>query len=597
MTRRPFFWHIFPATLLISIITGAVIAIYATRTFESYHLDRTVSALRVQAQLLRDEVSRTLVDSTVSADSLCKEIGRRTGTRLTVIRADGKVLGDSHENPAEMDNHRDRPEIMQALAGGPGVATRYSETMDHKMMYVAIPIEDRGTLLAVTRTSLPLVTVSETFSAVSSRVALALVIVSLAAIGLSMALSRRLSRPIEELRQGALRLASGDLDTPLPTTGTREAAELASAMNTMARQLHERIQDLIHQRNEQETILASMVEGVVAVDNDERILLVNAAAQSMLGIEGREMRGRLLQEAVRNVELQRFLLRLAQQRRPAEVEISAIMPGGVKKTLEVHGNVLGEPGAPPEGVLVVLHDVTRLKKLENIRRDFVANVSHELRTPLTSIKGFVETLQHGTDDSPDERRRFLDIIANHVNRLNTIIEDLLTISRLEKDSVGDEIKLESVSLDALVKDAADVCEGSARKKGISIVFEGQSGITAKASPSLLEQALIDLVDNAIKYGDQESTIRIRCEQGEREISLAVVDEGPGIEAKHLSRLFERFYRIDKARSRKLGGTGLGLAIVKHILQLHHGSVDVQSELGTGSTFTLRLPKQPEKENA
>ncbi len=588
MQKKPFFWHIFPSFLLITIIASAAIVIYANHALRSLLYERTVDDLKTRAYLLKHQLQQARADSLIDIDSVAKFIGARTNTRITMILPSGKVVADSDENPALMDNHADRPEIRQALSGDTGVATRFSATLSHDLVYVAIPIMQIDHLSGVLRVSLPVFDITEAISGTFSRILITGSIVVILSVLASIALSRRLSRPLEELRMGAQKFARGDLTMRLATPDTLESAQLAEAMNTMAQQLDERIRTITRQRNEQDAILAAMVEGVIAIDNEEHIITVNDAAANMLGKEPIDIVQRWIQEAILDIGLQRFIQSLLKERIPREQEIT-LFQNGKERDLQVNGTMLKGSRGSIKGVLVVLHDVTTLKRLQNIRKDFVANVSHELRTPLTSIKGFVETLLDGTMNEPKQLERFLTIIANHVNRLNAIIEDLMTLSRLEKGKVDEKVTLQPTKLDPIICDAVDVCSAKAAQSKITIGIEGEKGLTARCNASLFEQAIINLVDNAVKYSPPDSHVKITCTRKNGEIGISVIDQGHGIEAQHLPRLFERFYRIDKARSRKMGGTGLGLAIVKHIMHVHHGSITVESELGKGSIFTLLLP--------
>jgi two-component system phosphate regulon sensor histidine kinase PhoR len=589
MRKRPFFWHIFPLFLIVAVVASTIVTLYATHALKTSHFSKTREELKTQAFLLTF-LARTALESESDAiDSLARNLSRHTNSRLTVVDPSGRVMADSHEDPSAMDNHGDRPEIIDAMEGDTGVATRFSATLERTMLYVAIPISYGNAEKAVLRLSLPVVSISDALSATFTKIIGAALFVAFLSVLISIGLSRRLSYPLEQLKHGAERFAAGDLSTRLPAHGTAETAQLAAAMNAMAQQLDERIRMITHQRNQQNAILTSMVEGVMAIDLDEHIIMANNAAGRMLGKKPEEMENRWIQEAIRDSEIQRFVKLLLRTRQPGETEIETL-PGAVEEqTLQVHGTVLHGSHGDIIGVLVVLHDVTRLKRLEIIRRDFVANVSHELRTPLTSIKGFVETLLDGAMENKSERERFLGIIATHVNRLNAIIGDLLTLSRLEKDNNSERVTLESVNLDPIVKEAVDVCSAKAQEQDISLVINGHQGLSASLNSSLFEQALINLIDNAVKYSQRHATVSVACNAGSDGISVSVTDNGPGIAPEHLPRLFERFYRIDKARSRKLGGTGLGLAIVKHIMNVHYGAVTVESQIGRGSTFSLHLP--------
>jgi two-component system phosphate regulon sensor histidine kinase PhoR len=589
MKQRSFFWHVLPPFLLVILVACIAVLGYAMQSYKSLHHDTTFSLLRTRAMLLSSFFTQHAPQSRAALDSLVKSYGSLTGTRITIIDSSGLVLADSHENPATMDNHRDRPEIRDALRGDTGTATRYSETLSHDLMYVAVPLNTPFHHQRVLRTAVPLVAVSESLGAVSSRILIVSIIVFLAALVLSMLISHRLSTPLRRLTQGAQRFANGDFSDSLPLSVTREVSQLTDAMGQMARQLDDRIRALTRANNEQNAVLSAMVEGVVAVDQDEHIIMLNAAAGKILGIAPDKVKGKWIQEVIRNTQLQALIRQLLENGGTLESEFCIETTSSGATTIEVHGTELIDARKGLSGGLLVLHDVTSLKKLENIRRDFVANVSHELRTPLTSIKGFVETLLDGALNEPKSCNRFLGIIDEHVNRLNSLIEDLLTISRLEREETIEQVEFETTPLAASIKAAIKVCQPKADDKSIGIQFDESFTPIATVNASLIEQAIINLVDNSIKYSDAGSRIRVWCERSNEELRIHVADEGMGIAPEHVPRLFERFYRVDKARSRKVGGTGLGLAIVKHIMGVHHGSVTVLSTIGKGSTFTLHLP--------
>ncbi len=360
-------------------------------------------------------------------------------------------------------------------------------------------------------------------------------------------------------------------------------------MNSMADQLNRRIQTITSQRNELEAVLASMTEAVIAVDADERIMNCNHAAETLFGISLGVARGRTIQETVRNSHLQHFINSVFSSPVPLSEDI--ILQFQPDRFLQAHGTLLRDSGNRAIGALIVLNDITRLKTLENIRRDFVANVSHELKTPITSIKGFVETIRDGAMGDPATTRRFLEIILRHTDRLNSIIEDLLSLSRVEQESEHDSMPVETVRAEDLLRNVLQVCERKAREKNITIRTEHAEDIKFLGNSALIEQATVNLVDNSIKYSNPGSTVSLSIRRGGNEVSVRVEDEGIGIPEKHLPRIFERFYRVDKARSREMGGTGLGLAIVKHIVQAHNGHITVSSTPGKGSTFTIHLPDQ------
>jgi len=355
----------------------------------------------------------------------------------------------------------------------------------------------------------------------------------------------------------------------------------------MARQLYDKIATITSQRNELEAVLSSMIEGVVAVDRQGHIMNINRAAASLLKADPIQVQGRNIEEVVREVDIQQFVRKVLEGEGPIEADVSLQIEG--ERFFQLHGASLPDVRDGKAGAVIVLHDITRMRRLENVRRDFVANVSHELKTPVTSIQGFVEALSEGGIGDPEQTKRYVGIIAKHSDRLNAIIEDLLNLSRLEEDQEQRRILFESAPLKSLLVAAIDLLSTKAEQQRVQVDLICKDDIEAKMNPALIEQAVFNLVDNAIKYSKAEGTVTVSAVQRDTEIIISVKDQGCGIGSEHLSRLFERFYVADKGRSRKLGGTGLGLAIVKHIAQVHSGSVTVESTPAKGSTFTIHLP--------
>ncbi|NLX97978.1 MAG: PAS domain-containing protein [Rhodopirellula sp.] len=421
-----------------------------------------------------------------------------------------------------------------------------------------------------------------------SQLVVAVLVASLAG-GVSWFVARRISRPLEEIKRGAELFASGDLTHQLPLPASQEIAALAETMNVMAAELNRRFHALVEQRNEREAILSSMVEGVFAVDLRERLISLNHAGAQLLHARFEDVQGRSLQEVVRNPALQRLVAGVLSTQQSASQEIEIHLCGGEQRILDAQGTVLFDSKDQAIGALVVLHDMTRVRRLENVRRDFVANVSHELKTPVTSIKGFVETLLDGALKDPDDAERFLKIVAAQADRLTAIIEDLLTLSRIEQGAEKTEISLAQGRIQSVLKEAAEVCQLKAAEKEIRLEVSCDPELAAEINAALLEQAVVNLIDNAVKYSPNRGSVLVDAIRTPAEVVIRVRDHGCGISREHVTRIFERFYRVDKARSRKLGGTGLGLAIVKHIAQAHGGRAGVESTLGVGSTFTLHLP--------
>lgn len=588
MRRTRLLWQLFPTYLLITFLSLLAITWYANRSLRHFYFGKTEEDLEVRARLVRSKIQLPIDrDDQGSIDRLCDMLGKESSTRITVILSDGVVLGDSHEDPLEMENHANRPEVIEARAGRVGTSTRYSTTRRTRMMYVAIPVYDNEKVVASVRTAIPLTAVDQAVGSVYRNVAVGGVIIALMAAGVSLLVARRFTRPLERLRRGVERYARGELDRRIVVAGSEEIGSLAEAINRMAEQLAERIQDLTQQRNQEEAVLASMVEAVLAVDTDGCVMMANEAATHLFGFDCEGSRGKPLQEVLRNRTIQELVTKTMHGDSPVESEITIYAEE--EKTLQVHGTVIEGPDVGRFGALIVFNDITHLRRLEKVRRDFVANVSHELKTPVTTIKGFVETLLGGAMADRQDAERFLGIIAKHTDRLNAIIEDLLSLSRIEQQSERSQIPLQQARLHKVLGEAVELCRERALAREIEINLNGDAEITFEVNAQLVEQAVVNLIDNAIKFSNEGDTVEVSARRHADEVEIRVTDHGCGIEPEHLPRLFERFYRTDKARSRTLGGTGLGLAIVKHIALAHGGRVGVESRPGKGSTFSLFLP--------
>lgn len=585
MARKKMLWQMYLPYLFIIILAIAALTWYALWAHKNFYMQQTAAGLKIRAILLEKPMAAFILSGNMAAvDSLCKEAGHKTATRYTVVLPDGTVVGDTEEEPARMEKHHTRQEISEALNGKTGLATRYSNTRQVMLMYLAMPLYQDKHILAVIRTSIPLTSIEESLSSTRTRMALGGLVIAILAAGFCLIVARRITRPLEQLKAGAERFSLGYLERKLPVSDTVEIGRLAEAMNDMAAQLDQRIKTITRQRTEQEAILLSMAEGVLAVDSDERIININKTAAGFFNVNPEAVVKRILHEVIRIPSLQQLVGRIFTEQHTIEAPL--VLPDKTPRYLQATGSILHDVDGRAIGAVVVLNDITRLRELENIRRDFVANVSHELRTPVTSIQGFVETLQDGALENHEDARRFLEIIARHADRLNAIIEDLLSLSRIEQ---APEITFFSENILDTVKNALQVCDASARAKNITLQIENDRQVIFKFNPTLVEQALVNLLDNAIKYSKEDDIVTIKVEKDATELRLSVEDHGIGIPEEHQTRIFERFYRVDKSRSRQLGGTGLGLAIVKHIAMAHGGQVSVISRPGKGSLFTLHFP--------
>ena len=589
MRRKRLVWQLFPSYLLVTLLSLLALTWHVTTSWRRFYLEQTAADLKTRALLVETRLQGRLAPGKgAEIDRICKDLGRLTGTRLTVILPSGQVLGDSEGEPARMENHSDRPEIQEALQGRVGISARYSFTLGDERMYVAVPMQEQDRIVAVVRASLPMTSIAQALRAMYFKTALGGLVIVLLLAALSFLISQRLSRPLQDLKRGALRFAGGELSRRLPVPGSDELGSLAEAFNHMAEQLEDRIGALIRQGQLQEAVLSSMVEGVLAVDSQQRLITLNRAAAQLLGVDYLASQDLTIQEVVRDTQLQSFITRTIFGRGPIEAEVA--MRHG-QQIIQAHGTFLKDAQRADIGFLIVLHDVTHLRRLEMSRRDFVANVSHELKTPITFIKGFVETLLAGALQEPENARNFLGIISRQTDRLNEIIDDLLSLSRIEQDAEQGRVFLTAGRLKAVLDSAIQICEAKAAAKEITVRLNCPDQLRARINAPLLEQALVNLIDNAVKYSPAGSVVQVEALRDDAEVVVRVRDQGVGIEKSQLDRIFERFYRVDAGRSRKIGGTGLGLAIVKHIAQAHHGQVTVESTPGAGSLFSLHLPAE------
>mgnify|MGYP006272119755 FL=1 len=582
---RRLFWQIYPSFLVITLLSLAAVGVHAQFSMRRFFMEQRSDDLRARALLLEDRVRPLLSPLQPDrVDALCKAAGRTSETRITVILPNGRVVGDSRADPAVMNNHAQRPEIAAAFSEGLGAETRRSVTLRQRMMYVAMRLDAGERPLGVLRTAVSVERIDGELAEIRNGSLFFGLVVAFLAAWASLWMTRRIARPIEAMRRGAEAFASGNLALRLPSPDTEELAQLSGALNRMASDLNDRIRVVEEQRNELGAILSSMREGVVGVNAEERIININSAAARMFLRSPREMVGRTVQEVIRNPQLHRFIQAALAGKAPQDADITFYHEG--ECILHTHGTALQNVAGRQIGILVVFHDVTRLRRLETMRREFAANVSHEIKTPLTAIKGFVETLQSGALEKPEEARRFLEIIGRHTERLATIIGDLMKLSEIEQRG---QLPVHRARLQPVLGSAVEVCRPAAEEREIRIVLDCDAEMMADIHPAFLEQALVNLVHNAIKYGPDGGRVRVVADQAEGEIRIRVIDQGMGIPPQHLSRIFERFYRVDKSRSRKEGGTGLGLAIVKHIVQAQGGRVTAESVLGEGSVFSVFLP--------
>ncbi len=589
MRKKRLFWNIYPIILAIVLFSLASVTTLSMRYLWQVYLEQTEQQLLANARLMQTSIAPIFSDPNLqSRQKSCKSLSEQSSSRISLIKQSGEVICDAWQSPNKMDNHNDRPEIIQALEQGNGVSTRYSRTIKKTMIYVALKIDSPLEEPIVLRLSIPITTLKTVFRDSRNKIFLLGIAVILFVAAVTWYFSRRISYPLEVMKKGAENFAKGRFNHHLPIIGSEEISSLAVTMNQMAGDLSTKLETIQHQQSQLDAVFTSMQEGVFAVNSESRLFALNPSAAEILGIQLETAMDKNILEVVRNTKLNALLTKILESSDTLG-EIFSIESGDKTRTIQIHGKMLKYETGKKLGALVVMNDITELKRLENIRRDFVANVSHELKTPITSIKGAVETLETGAMAHPEDAKRFLEMIHKNSDRLNRIIEDLLSLSRIEQSNDIQSIPFEMGSLQSIIQESIQSCEMKAADKSIRIITTTSGDIQLPINAPLLEEAIVNLLDNAIKYSGTGTQVSISVEQTETMVELHVKDSGNGIPEEHLPRLFERFYRVDKARSRNLGGTGLGLAIVKHIVQIHGGRINVSSKIGEGSIFTLHLP--------
>jgi len=601
MRHKKLVWHIFPANLLITAGSLLVLLWYGSSALDAFYQNWLATDLKDRAHFIEEQVTRLVrQDKVEELKALCRQLGRKTSTRITVIQPSGRVIADSDENPDIMGDHSKRPEILSAFSGKTGTMLRFSATLRVTMLYVAIPLadkalEDHKGKPTVLRMAMPASSIEQTLQGLRTKIAFSGLIVVLLAMLAAIVVSRRISKPLEMMTEGAKGFAGENFSTALtiPDNCSLEVGTLAAAMNSMARKLQERFSTIVQQRNELQTILSSMADAVLVIDNAKQIKTINTAACQLFEMTETKAINKSTQEILRDINIERLVNQTLADNKTVREEIT-LNRDGDKIFLQYSGVQLHDNNGSSFGAVITFHDLTHIRRLENIRREFVANVSHELMTPLTSIKGYTETILDSRECDPDETKQFLQIILRQSDRLQAIVSDLLNLSRIEQEIEHDEIHPVPTKVKPVLEQAIQVCSLKAAEKDLTIKFDCPAELTALLDAQLMEQAVVNLLVNAIKYSDRGKSIEVAAgpdsvENDTEMVVISVRDYGIGIGREHLPRLFERFYRSDKARSRKLGGTGLGLAIVKHIAQAHNGRVEVASEIGQGSTFTITIP--------
>jgi two-component system phosphate regulon sensor histidine kinase PhoR len=566
-----------------------VAGFYLDRRLDAIAIENLTTQLTRQAQLIERDTGAALGVQAPSEQTQqwLRSLASLTSARLTLVAANGLVLGDSErtvEGVTRMDNHRDRPEVREALTTGVGASRRRSDTTGVQTLYVAVRARDaRG----VVRLGYPLDEVARTTGAIRKAILVGGMLALIVAVGISLFVSRRLTHPVVSMERIAHRMAQGDFSAKAPGRSPDEIGQLGRALNSMATSLRTRIEELQGEQAKVAAILDSMVEGVIAVDAHNHVALINPSAARIFRTSHERSVGKPFLEVIRNKELH-DLIRECHALATLDVivrEVHLYTPR--ERVLRVHAVTLGLHDEGP-GVLLVLHDITELRQLEQVRTEFVANVSHELRTPLTAIRGYLETLTGGALEEPENARRFLEISLKHAERLGRLLDDLLDLSNIELGRVT--LTLEPTELSSVVEQVMTIIQPRAQANQIALTATVSPGLpSVQADHDRLVQIFVNLLDNAVKFTNRGGSVSIAATREDSKIAVEVRDTGIGIPSTDLPRITERFYRVDRARSRELGGTGLGLAIVKHLVQAHGGELRIESELGKGTAVHFTLP--------
>ncbi len=591
MIPRRFVWRLYAGYVLLILLTATLIGFFVSRNIAAQSLHDLEADLRTKTLFL----GRIYRDARVEGDlaslqGLVRRMGEESGSRLTAIAPDGTVIADSEADPAQMDNHAARPEILEASRAGHGSSTRFSATVRRNMMYYAAAVREGEGTIGFVRAAVPVVDVSRRIAHVRDVIIAIASLSSIVALFLGFLIARRVTGPLREMTAAAMAVAGGDYEHEFRVRSSDEIGALGGAFNTMIGQLRSRMETIVLDRNKLLAILSGMVEGVVAIDREEKVLHLNLAAARLLEVDRDAAIGQRIADVTGVEEIRETLKRALGEAREITLETKLRVAAG-KRRIEMRASPLRDSDDRLAGAILVFNDVTELRRLEAVRRDFVANVSHELKTPVTAIRGLVETLLDDAEMPADRKEDFLRRVRDQSLRLSSLITDLLTVSRVESREWAPE--LERIDLRETARRSLAGLRPVGEAKPLTMEADlPDAPVHAYADADAMRQIVDNLLDNAVKYTPAGGRVRVRV-RAEGDFGIVEVeDTGVGISPKVHTRIFERFYRVDKARSREVGGTGLGLAIVKHLVMAQGGSVSVESDLGVGSTFRVRMPSNP-----
>ena len=574
-------WRIAVPFILLIVISMSGLGFYLTNFARDSQLDNLRSLLEKEARITSEASLPAFLGQSGDLDALAKKLGGEIDARITIIAMDGRVLGDSDEDPSTMENHATRPEVKKALASGLGESTRYSTTLNEEMMYVAVPVLNQGKVLGVARIALPLATVQDSVNRITLVISLAMVLTTILAIVAAGLIARATTHPIRELTRASKKIASGELGQKISTYTRDETGQLAQAFNEMSAGLDKLVGDISTEKNRLQTVIATMADGVVMTDAEGKIVLANQAAERLFNFREKDVITKPLIEAVRDHEADEILKLCLRTGQTQSVQFETTVSKRFLRTIAV-------PITEGEltGALLLFQDLTELRSVQTMRRELIGNISHELRTPIAGIKAMVETLRDGALDDKEAATDFLTRIDSEVDRLTQMVSELTELSRIETGRA--ELEMAPTDLNLLIEGVITQLDPLAERLQVTMAVELASPIPLVTVDSdRIRQTVINLVHNAIKFNHHGGRVTVFTKADRESVTVSVSDTGIGIAKDDLPHVFERFYKADKARTR--GGSGLGLAIAKHTVQAHNGSIRAESEEGKGSTFSFRLP--------
>jgi two-component system phosphate regulon sensor histidine kinase PhoR len=576
-------WRITISFILVVIVSMGILGVYLVNSTRNSQLANLRTQLENEARITTEACLPVFLAQSGDFDTLAKKLGDEISARVTIIALNGTVLGDSHQDPATMENHATRPEVIDALASGLGESTRYSTTLGEVMMYVAVPITNQSNIVGVARVALPLVAVENSVNQVTLIIILAIVVTTVLAIVAAVLIGRATTRPVREITKAAKRIASGELGQKIPVRSRDETGQLAQAFNEMSSNLDKLVGDISTEKTKLQTVLANMADGVIMTDVEGNIVLANQATERLFNFREKDVMNRPLIEVVHDHEADEILKLCL---RTSQTQTGQFESATSKRFLRAIAIPIVE--SKLTGALLLFQDLTEVRSLQTMRRELVGNISHELRTPIAGIKAMVETLRGGAIDDKEAAIDFLTRIDNEVDHLTQMVSELTELSRIETGRA--ELRISPVNLNLLVEEVVTQLNTLAQRQQVTITADLATDFPIiEADNDRIRQTLTNLVHNAVKFNHPGGRVTVSTKVDGESVTVSVSDNGIGISKEDLPHVFERFYKADKARPR--GGSGLGLAIAKHVVQAHGGSIWAQSEEGKGSTFSFSLPIQ------